>query len=179
MSFGDERLLLALLNSAPTEAGHQDDDLRDERRARSWLEDHGVDGQSDIAMLRQARADLWAVTRGQADAAVLDRYLSEVSAVPEVGENGLSWELVVPAARRPVAVSVLAWCELEAGTPGRVRACENPDCTLFLIDRSKSNSARWCSMAVCGNRMKARRHHERGRSRADGSKPAPKNQTLR
>ncbi|MGW0016543.1 CGNR zinc finger domain-containing protein, partial [Streptomyces tendae] len=26
------------------------------------------------------------------------------------------------------------------------------------MDRSKPNSARWCSMAECGNRMKARRH---------------------
>lgn len=178
MRFGDERMLLALLNSAPTEAGHQDDDLGDASSARSWLERHGVDARADIATLRQARADLWAVTRGHAEAAVLERYLGEVSAVPEVGEDGLRWKLVVPAARRPVAVSVLAWCELEASTPGRVRPCENPDCTLFLIDRSKSNSARWCSMAVCGNRMKARRHHERGRSQAEGSKRAPKNQTL-
>ncbi|MGV0807475.1 CGNR zinc finger domain-containing protein [Mycolicibacterium setense] len=36
----------------------------------------------------------------------------------------------------------------------------NPDYRLFLIDRSKPNTARWCSMATCGNRMKARRHHQ-------------------
>ncbi|MEC3993203.1 CGNR zinc finger domain-containing protein [Actinacidiphila sp. DG2A-62] len=48
--------------------------------------------------------------------------------------------------------------------PGRLRPCQNAEeCTLFLIDRSKSNSARWCSMAQCGNRMKARRHYERAR----------------
>jgi len=35
---------------------------------------------------------------------------------------------------------------------------------LFLIDRSKANAARWCSMAVCGNRMKARRHYHRSRA---------------
>jgi predicted RNA-binding Zn ribbon-like protein len=35
---------------------------------------------------------------------------------------------------------------------------------LFLIDHSKPNKARWCSMAVCGNRMKARRHYERSRT---------------
>ena len=37
-------------------------------------------------------------------------------------------------------------------------------CALFLLDRSKPNTARWCSMAVCGNRMKARRHYERARA---------------
>jgi predicted RNA-binding Zn ribbon-like protein len=45
-----------------------------------------------------------------------------------------------------------------------LRPCANIECQLFLIDRSKPNTARWCSMAVCGNRMKARRHYQRGRS---------------
>jgi predicted RNA-binding Zn ribbon-like protein len=50
--------------------------------------------------------------------------------------------------------------------PGRLRPCANDECRLFLIDRSKSNLARWCSMAVCGNRLKARRHYERARNAA-------------
>ncbi|GAA2698041.1 CGNR zinc finger domain-containing protein [Actinoplanes palleronii] len=44
----------------------------------------------------------------------------------------------------------------------------NPECRLFLIDHSKPNSARWCSMAVCGNRVKARRHYDRVRQSAAG-----------
>jgi predicted RNA-binding Zn ribbon-like protein len=40
----------------------------------------------------------------------------------------------------------------------------HPECALFLIDPSKPNTARWCSMVVCGNRMKARRHYERIRA---------------
>jgi len=59
------------------------------------------------------------------------------------------------------ALAVLAWDELRAESPGRLRACANPECRLFLIDHSKPNSARWCSMATCGNRMKARRHYRR------------------
>ena len=39
---------------------------------------------------------------------------------------------------------------------------ENDECRLFLLDRSRAHRARWCSMAVCGNRNKvasfARRH---------------------
>jgi predicted RNA-binding Zn ribbon-like protein len=45
--------------------------------------------------------------------------------------------------------------------PGRLRPCENPECALFLLDRSKPNKARWCSMAVCGNQNKARRYRSR------------------
>ncbi len=35
-----------------------------------------------------------------------------------------------------------------------VRACENPDCTVFFYDRTKNHRRRWCSMAICGNRAK-------------------------
>jgi predicted RNA-binding Zn ribbon-like protein len=63
---------------------------------------------------------------------------------------------------------VLAWDVLARHSPGRLRPCANPECRLFLIDHSKANAARWCSMAVCGNRMKARRHYQRTRNtRAD------------
>jgi predicted RNA-binding Zn ribbon-like protein len=51
-----------------------------------------------------------------------------------------------------------------AQSPGRLPPCANEECRLFLIDRSKANAARWCSMAVCGNRMKARRHYQRSRA---------------
>lgn len=64
--------------------------------------------------------------------------------------------------------AVLAWSELQETAPGRLRPCANPECQLFLIDRSKTNKARWCSMAVCGNRMKARRHYQRTRDGAAG-----------
>jgi predicted RNA-binding Zn ribbon-like protein len=47
--------------------------------------------------------------------------------------------------------------------PGRLRPCANPECRLFLLDESRSGTARWCSMATCGNRLKARRHHARGK----------------
>ncbi len=58
---------------------------------------------------------------------------------------------------------VLAWATAEEQLPGRLRPCANDECQLFLLDRSRANRARWCSMAVCGNREKARRHYERTR----------------
>jgi predicted RNA-binding Zn ribbon-like protein len=39
----------------------------------------------------------------------------------------------------------------------RVRACANAECRWLFLDTSKNHSRRWCDMAVCGNRMKARR----------------------
>ena len=42
-----------------------------------------------------------------------------------------------------------------------VRECEAHDCTLFFHDQTKSHRRRWCSMAACGNRMKAAAHRAR------------------
>jgi len=71
--------------------------------------------------------------------------------------------LRVAPERRLALRAVLAWDAVARQSPGRLRPCANDECRLFLIDRTKNNTARWCSMAVCGNRMKARRHYQRGR----------------
>lgn len=36
-----------------------------------------------------------------------------------------------------------------------VKKCDNPPCILYFYDTTKNHARRWCSMAVCGNRMKA------------------------
>jgi predicted RNA-binding Zn ribbon-like protein len=46
-----------------------------------------------------------------------------------------------------------------------VRQCEAHDCTLIFQDLTKSHRRRWCSMAVCGNRMKVAAF--RSRKKAD------------
>jgi predicted RNA-binding Zn ribbon-like protein len=48
-----------------------------------------------------------------------------------------------------------------------VRKCEGPTCTLWFLDVSKGHGRRWCSMAVCGNRVKAAAHRARVRGSAD------------
>lgn len=47
--------------------------------------------------------------------------------------------------------------------PEEVRKCENPSCTLIFADTKRGPRRRWCSMAVCGNRMKAAAHRSRQR----------------
>ena len=42
-----------------------------------------------------------------------------------------------------------------------VRFCEAPDCEWLFLDHSRNRSRRWCDMASCGNRAKARRHYQR------------------
>jgi predicted RNA-binding Zn ribbon-like protein len=51
-------------------------------------------------------------------------------------------------------------CDID---PELVRRCGNPGCVLYFHDVSKNHARRWCSMALCGNRMKAAAHYERQR----------------
>jgi predicted RNA-binding Zn ribbon-like protein len=55
---------------------------------------------------------------------------------------------------------------MSEGSWNRVKACGNPDCRWAFHDSSKNRSGRWCDMASCGNRMKARAFRERERARA-------------
>ena len=48
----------------------------------------------------------------------------------------------------------------------RVRQCGSGDCDWLFLDRSKNRSRRWCDMAECGNREKARRSRMRQRAAA-------------
>jgi predicted RNA-binding Zn ribbon-like protein len=51
--------------------------------------------------------------------------------------------------------------EIANGRPERFRICDNETCRWVFFDASPTGRRRWCSMASCGNRAKARRHRER------------------
>jgi predicted RNA-binding Zn ribbon-like protein len=42
-----------------------------------------------------------------------------------------------------------------------VRQCEDAGCGWLFLDRSNAHTRRWCSMADCGNRNKARQYYRR------------------
>jgi predicted RNA-binding Zn ribbon-like protein len=52
---------------------------------------------------------------------------------------------------------------LTATLAERLRRCAGEGCVLLFLDVSKSGRRRWCSMAGCGNRAKARAHYHRQR----------------
>jgi predicted RNA-binding Zn ribbon-like protein len=47
------------------------------------------------------------------------------------------------------------------GSWRRLRVCPGRDCGWVFYDHSRNGSGRWCSMAVCGGREKARAHYRR------------------
>jgi predicted RNA-binding Zn ribbon-like protein len=173
----DEALLLDLLNSTPVADGRQLDMLAADEDAAAWASTHGGAGSaSEVAHLRQVRDRLQEVVRGTAGVDALAPLLADVRLRPEVTQDGVSWHLDVAADRRLGSRAVLAWGRIQDQLPGRLRPCANDECRLFLLDRSRPNTARWCSMKVCGNRLKARRHYQRAQGK-DSSVPNRKSTT--
>jgi len=62
--------------------------------------------------------------------------------------------LLWPVARAATAL-------LTSSDLARVRECADDACGWLFLDHSRNGSRRWCDMADCGNRAKARRYRER------------------
>ncbi|MBF4457922.1 CGNR zinc finger domain-containing protein [Pseudoclavibacter sp. VKM Ac-2867] len=161
----NEELLLSLLNSAPVIEGTPTDSLQGAAGrdvARGW---GGTGSANELARLRRVRQALQAVIRGADGGAIgeLAGILDDAVQTPRVTSDGVTWELQAPDDDRLAAGAVLAWSSVITEFPGRLRACANDECTQFLVDHSRPGTAKWCSMAVCGNRMKARTHARRSK----------------
>jgi len=55
------------------------------------------------------------------------------------------------------------------GDGSLIKKCENPACVLYFYDTTKNHARRWCSMSVCGNRMKVAAFYRRNRNRKAGN----------
>jgi predicted RNA-binding Zn ribbon-like protein len=160
----DESFLLGVLNSTPVIDGVPTDDFADAARARARLASAGGLGtEAELRHVLAVRRLLQAVVRGEQPPEALAPVLEDAAYLPAITNGQISWTLSVAPERELAVRAVLAWDSLAKNSPGRLRPCANDECRLFLIDHTKAGTARWCSMAVCGNRMKARRHYQRAR----------------
>lgn len=57
------------------------------------------------------------------------------------------------------SIVAVAFEAMRDGTWTRLKACKN--CRWSFFDYSKNRSASWCSMSICGNRLKTRRYRTR------------------
>ena len=69
-------------------------------------------------------------------------------------DHAAAMQLLVPIAE--AAADLLCHGDLSL-----VKKCDNPRCILYFYDTTKNHARRWCSMAGCGNRMKAAAHYRR------------------
>ena len=68
-----------------------------------------------------------------------------------------------PADALGLVLGVLAEAMAD-GTWERVKACPGPHCGWLFYDASRNRSSQWCSMRICGNRVKGREFRARARN---------------
>ena len=166
---GDLRLVQDFVNTLDRE--HGNDLLDGTDGLAAWLEHRGLDADGlrprDVARaveVREAlRALLLANNGGPAAPeahAVLEDAARRAGLAPVFGEAAL-----VPAAGgvdgalgRVLAVVFAAMLD---GRWQRLKACPRDVCGWAFFDRSHANRGTWCSMKVCGNRVKAGAYYRR------------------
>lgn len=73
-----------------------------------------------------------------------------------------------PAHRLLCPVLMEAAALLTSDSRGLVRLCADAGCGWLFLDRSRAGKRKWCRMADCGNRAKARRHYRRSADSSTG-----------
>jgi len=168
------RLVQAFVNTVDLEHGREW--LGDPRALATWAHENGLVPrrttftQKELRAaleLREAFRALLAAdrNRGQDEAALHALSDAAGSASLTVAFDNARAPVLEPRASgfdgvrgRLVSVAVTAMLD---GSWERLKTCRN--CRWAFFDESKNRSARWCSMQLCGNRLKTRayrrRHH--------------------
>lgn len=125
-----------------------------------------------LALRESAKALLRAAKHAaDVNVEVVNRVLEAGRSARELEWDGASKSFKLVTRRRqddaasllePVAQALVAL--LTDSQLGLVKECEAHDCTLLFHDLTKSHRRRWCSMAVCGNRMKVAAFRSRKRT---------------
>jgi predicted RNA-binding Zn ribbon-like protein len=170
---GELELVRLFVNTADLESGVEE--LSDPAALQAWLGAHGLgSGMAASAADLDAAKRLREAIRGlllesnrasvRKEAAVT---LGRTAAQARLGlcfesAGGVRLEPAAPgvagALGRLVAIVAVA---MAAGTWSRLKACQADGCGWAFYDHARNRSRRWCSMAVCGNRTKARSYRRR------------------
>jgi predicted RNA-binding Zn ribbon-like protein len=143
---------------------------------RRWLADHELAAASsrltdeDFRRAIQVREAFRSVLHANNGAPLDPDAVAVLDAAARAAELTVRWDEhghanLVPARKgldgavgRLLAIAYRARVD---GTWERLKACPEESCGWAFYDRSRNRSSTWCSMAVCGNRAKARTFRER------------------
>lgn len=169
-------LVQAFVNTIDLEDGPEE--LSDPAHLTSWLSGHGLLAEGDSAepddlkhalALREALRGMIGANSGGAvyplDVATLNeaaaasrlraRFGPDGKARLEPAEAGVTGALGRIVAATFAAMAEEDWTHL--------KLCGSPACRWAFFDRSRNHSSRWCTMASCGNRAKAKRFRQQRR----------------
>jgi predicted RNA-binding Zn ribbon-like protein len=177
---GDIGLVEAFVNTTDLQDGPEE--LEDPNTLQAWLVAKGLLDSSQTAdasdlkhaiALREAIRNVIGANSGLSrlypvDVATLNEAAAASGLRMRFGADGkarLEPEApgVVGAMGRIVATLYAA---IEDPDWNRLKLCSSQSCRWAFYDRSKNHSSRWCTMASCGNREKARRFRGHAKTHA-------------
>ncbi len=174
MEFRGGRLCLDFVNTANWAAETPiDDRLTDAGALAIWLERQRLglldDPDGDLGLLKQLRQiiRLFFTEPGSAtddDTASFNAARAHSAAVEmAAGTASLKSPVTVDAVARVVADSAAQLLLTNPGT--RIKMCPGERCGWLFYDDSPTNRRRWCSMADCGNKAKAKKFYHANKKR--------------
>lgn len=173
---GDLGLVQAFANTFWDLARHRPEQLRTPRALATWLRRRGLIGSGvrlDESDLRRAlevregiRALLFANAGAEPDPRSIERLNQGLTRAWVSPRLGVDDDPEFVAANRDVdgalalIASIVAVAQLE-GRFARLKACPGPECGWAFYDHSRNLAGTWCSMSICGSRVKARQYRRR------------------
>jgi predicted RNA-binding Zn ribbon-like protein len=178
------RLLRDFVNTAEPQTGGEE--LASPDALATWAASHGLlpagarlragDLADGIAVREGLRAVLQAHAGHDAPSAPLDALDDVLGRVALRAGFDASGDLRLGAAADDALAALVAGLldaarrAAEDGSWARLKVCAKDSCRWAFYDTSRNRSARWCSMAGCGNQVKMQRAHARRRgSSGDGA----------
>jgi predicted RNA-binding Zn ribbon-like protein len=138
----------------------------------SWARDHPARAAELFSRALALREVIYRVFSALAcgdpasdeDLAGLNAALADVPARDRLARTdaGYAWRIEPARITASALLAPVVWSagDLMVGDHlKRVRLCANEKCLWLFLDESKAGTRRWCDMASCGNRAKARRHY--------------------
>jgi predicted RNA-binding Zn ribbon-like protein len=153
------RLVQLFVNTADHESGSEW--LSDQAALDAWLAEHELPRGASLRQTLEVREALRALLRannGQPGSTAAISTLNDAATALAItlDDDGRVRISADAALGRIVAVAVTAMLD---GTWPRLKVCRNCDWSFY--DYSKNRSASWCSMQLCGNRLKTRAYRRR------------------
>jgi predicted RNA-binding Zn ribbon-like protein len=119
------------------------------------------------AIYRSAKAAMSQKRPSQADQAILNRFAARSPGAVALTLSPAGMQRTIMAPTASAALSDIARDAIDLlASPlrGRIRQCSAADCALIYLDTSRAATRRWCSMDLCGNRVKTARYRRRQRT---------------
>ena len=177
---GRLELLRAFMNTVDIESG--EDDFSSAEALADWLIERGVLArgtrltEADRAAAIDFRETVREVLEANAGHGTAKDAVARLNGV--AARVPLHVQIGTPSGLEPEGASgidaaigrflAIIFESVTGGTWQRLKVCRNDTCRWAFYDSSRNRSGAWCTMAICGNRMKGRTFRSRHPAPAAG-----------